>query len=251
MVGMNPLGHASMHAIHTALLYLAIEPYVRRIWPRALIGWARLSRGQWRDPVVARETLIGLAAPLLAAALLAVGTSTAQTLTGRPVIELYAAAQLLGDSAGLASTALHAGALVMFFTMVLYFVLLGVRTLVRRDWIMIFLVVVLSSLLALGSPAAKQSSGFEIALHVALTAALLTTFVWIVMRTGLIAAMVCLFVSSMVIVTPLTFDMSKFFAPQAMFVMLLFVGIAAYGFRYSLAGQSVFRDLLGDRPRTR
>jgi len=33
--------------------------------------------------------------------------------------------------------------------------------------------------------------------------------------------------------------------------MLLLVAIAAYGFRYSLAGQSVFVDLLGDGPRTR
>jgi len=43
-------------------MYLALEPYVRRHWPHALIGWTRLWSGGWRDPLVGRHILIGLAA---------------------------------------------------------------------------------------------------------------------------------------------------------------------------------------------
>ena len=41
--------------------YLAIEPYVRRFWPDALLAWTRLWSGRLRDPRVGRELLIGMA----------------------------------------------------------------------------------------------------------------------------------------------------------------------------------------------
>ena len=47
------------------LFYVAIEPYVRRNWPEALISWTRLHSGQLRDPLVASHILAGLAAGLV------------------------------------------------------------------------------------------------------------------------------------------------------------------------------------------
>src|SRR5260370_28520643 len=41
------------------VMYLALEPYVRRRDPHTLISWTRLLAGQWRDPLVARDILIG------------------------------------------------------------------------------------------------------------------------------------------------------------------------------------------------
>src|SRR6185436_955709 len=34
-----------------ALFYLALEPYLRRLWPRMLVGWMRLLDGRLRDPL--------------------------------------------------------------------------------------------------------------------------------------------------------------------------------------------------------
>lgn len=51
-------------AIGTFLVYLALEPFVRRRWPDRLIGWVRLLSGNWRDPMVGRDVLIGIAAGL-------------------------------------------------------------------------------------------------------------------------------------------------------------------------------------------
>jgi hypothetical protein len=247
----NPLGHASMHAIQTTLAYLAIEPYVRRVWPRALIGWARLARGRWRDPAVAREALIGITAPLLAVTLTGLAEGVARILMGRPMIELYQAPQLLGDTAGMAAEIPHGIAVAMFWMMVVYLVLLVLRFSLRRDWATIVLIVtLLAPVLALG-PRGKGASVFVIAVLLIGTAVVVTTFAVVVMRTGLIATIVFLFVLKLLVTTPLTFDMSKFYAPQSVLGMLLILAIAAYGVRYSIAGQSVFRDLLGDRPGAR
>ena len=49
------------------VLYLAIEPLVRRRWPAVIVGWSRLMAGRWRDPLVGRELLIGCAAGAIVA----------------------------------------------------------------------------------------------------------------------------------------------------------------------------------------
>jgi hypothetical protein len=248
----NPFGHAAMHAVQTTLAYLAIEPYVRRVWPRALIGWARLARGRWRDPAVARETLIGVTALLLAATLFELAQSLARTLMGRPMIALYPAPGLLGDSAGMAAEILHGVALAMFWMMVLYFVLLAIRLLLRRDWATIVLVVALPALvLTLMATRGQGGFGLEIAVLLIGAAVVATTITVVMMRIGLIAAIVCWFVMLLLVDTPLTLEMSEFYAPQSVLGMLLILAIAAYGVRYSIAGQSVFRDVLGDGPGAR
>lgn len=44
------------------VLYLALEPHVRRLWPQMLIGWSRLLAGRVADPLVGRDLLVGLLA---------------------------------------------------------------------------------------------------------------------------------------------------------------------------------------------
>src|SRR6185369_7753107 len=47
------------------ITYIAMEPYVRQLWPESLITWTRLLSGQWRDARVGRDVLIGVLAGLL------------------------------------------------------------------------------------------------------------------------------------------------------------------------------------------
>ena len=41
------------------VLYIALEPYVRRRWPATLVSWSRMLAGGFRDPLVGRDVLIG------------------------------------------------------------------------------------------------------------------------------------------------------------------------------------------------
>jgi len=47
------------------LMYLAFEPYLRKHAPERVISWNRLLAGDWRDPLVGRDLLIGGAAALI------------------------------------------------------------------------------------------------------------------------------------------------------------------------------------------
>src|SRR5262249_4403504 len=49
------------------LLYIALEPYVRRRWPGMLISWSRLLTGSLRDALVGRDLLIGSVLGIVAA----------------------------------------------------------------------------------------------------------------------------------------------------------------------------------------
>ncbi|HEX2122260.1 MAG TPA: hypothetical protein VHL59_11515, partial [Thermoanaerobaculia bacterium] len=42
------------------LAYVALEPHVRRRWPRTLVSWNRLLQGRFRDPLVGRDLLAGM-----------------------------------------------------------------------------------------------------------------------------------------------------------------------------------------------
>ena len=44
------------------LLYMGLEPYARRVAPRWVVSWTRLLEGRWKDPMVGRDVLSGLAA---------------------------------------------------------------------------------------------------------------------------------------------------------------------------------------------
>src|SRR5262245_1854294 len=51
---------AMSEAMWMFVLYMAIEPWGRRLWPRSMVTWSRVLTGQWRDPRVGRDVLIGL-----------------------------------------------------------------------------------------------------------------------------------------------------------------------------------------------
>ena len=41
------------------VLYVALEPHARRLWPTSMFGWARLLDGRLKDPLIGRDVLIG------------------------------------------------------------------------------------------------------------------------------------------------------------------------------------------------
>ena len=59
------LGAALLWGAIAWVLYIALEPFMRRRWPDKLISWARLMGGNLRDPMIGRDLMIGIAAGFL------------------------------------------------------------------------------------------------------------------------------------------------------------------------------------------
>jgi len=117
------------------LLYVAIEPYVRRHWPDALISWTRLQAGRVRDPLVASHVLAGILANLAFGAAMTglqlvamrFGSSWQPSLSSH-LRQLDSVASLLSD--WLFSMAAYLFVIIGFVLAVVLF-----RLLIRRVWI--------------------------------------------------------------------------------------------------------------------
>ena len=67
---LNALQDSLFAAAFLWLVYIALEPFVRRRWPHRIVSWTRLLNGDFRDPLVGRDVLVG--------ALLGIGVSVWQ-----------------------------------------------------------------------------------------------------------------------------------------------------------------------------
>jgi hypothetical protein len=65
------LSQGTMFGAIAWLLYMALEPYARRTAPRWVVSWTRLLEGRFKDPMVGRDLLTGLAAAAAASGLFA------------------------------------------------------------------------------------------------------------------------------------------------------------------------------------
>ena len=126
--------------------YLALEPHVRRRWPVVLVGWVRALAGRWRDPLVGREVLFGVAAGAIVNFVIYLGM-VAYTLTmdSDPALNISAS---VPKAAG-AVFELISGAIgtALFMT-----VFMLVMRIVTRSSIVAGAIVVIGGAMAVGGP---------------------------------------------------------------------------------------------------
>jgi hypothetical protein len=226
------------------LFYLAVEPYARRLRPWTLVSWTRLLSGGLSDPVVGRDTLVGLAwavafillEPLYRLVPVWLGAPGPEPATG-----WYEA--LLGPGA-LASAVLQMATSSIVFSMGALLLFVLTRLLLRRDWLAVTGIAALtvgSSLLAPGD-----------APWVAALVSVLWAVSWIalLLRFGLLAAIVGHFAYGLLESLPLTADLSSWTAGPTLAVAAL-LALLAIGSLRSAAGPTGLRRALAGEPPSR
>jgi serine/threonine-protein kinase len=213
------------------MLYLALEPWIRRRWPQAIITWSRLISGQLRDPLVGRDILFGvmfgvgwLLIFVLVFALLA-RTGAAPQL-GSP-------AYLLGGRQALGQWLSQAPVSILI-TLEFFLLLLGLKVVLRKDWIAAIAFVSLFVGLR-----ALQSTHLAIELPAFLV--IYVVVVLIVLRFGLVPLAVGAFTVDMLANVPFTMDFSAWYVGSTALALLSVVALAAWGFYHSLGGEPVWR----------
>jgi serine/threonine protein kinase len=223
-----------------ALLYLALEPYLRRRWPQRIISWSRLVAGDFRDPMIGRDVLIGAVLGGLCVSLsLASGALTA--LTGRNnmphVIDGFETS-LFGIGAfsqlliGQVSASLVQALMIVFLLLLL-------SLLLRRDWLGIA-----TGTIILASIVVTPVIGREPLPTVIMILGVVLILVFGALRFGPIALFACLTVFHLWVFFPITSDFSAWYATAFMVDVVFLFLLAIYGYYISLGGQPMFSGKL-------
>ncbi|HKO22319.1 MAG TPA: protein kinase, partial [Candidatus Eisenbacteria bacterium] len=240
MLRQAPMGHALLHGMTVWLLYMALEPYIRRLWPRVLVSWARLMSGRPRDPMIGRDILVGF----MFVAFNTVGTLATMPLRRLPGAErtFFGMLDTLSGTgptlAGMANFAAGGTQIVMaFFT-----ILLIARILLRKNWAAIaFACVFFGTIYFLQG--ARSNGPLATAIGTAMG---LTAFAFVALRFGFLAALISAFLSQVADQIPWTTDLSAWYAGRMLIAVAVFGVLMAYGFFTALGGRSIFRDPIGE-----
>jgi len=225
-------------ASFTWLLYVALEPYVRRHWPDTIVSWTRMLQGKFRDPVVGRDVLLG--------ALFGVSSSLLEhqqylveklvgKVPGHPVnFALYSLEGVRGSLATLLSQATSAltGALVIFF---LFFIL---KLLFRRNWLAALAMALLYCIPSLGASNPLVDALF--------TAPFILGYLFILQRFGLVCLAALVFADQIANTMPIVMPLSAWYAEGGVIAIAAILIISLYGFQMARAGKSLFAESLLD-----
>jgi hypothetical protein len=225
------------------VLYMAIEPWIRRNWPQAIISWSRLISGQLRDAVVGRDILFGVAFGTLWIVIIDLSFIPLVRMGGSPL--LGSTAYLLGGRHGLGAI-LQQVPFSLLGTLQFFFVLLVLKValdflfrllhlkIARTEWIAAVLFV--SLFVGMRSLQTTHAS-------VDLPAFFLiyAILALIVVRFGLVPLALGAFTVDMFLNVPFTADFSEWYAPSTALALLTVLALAAWGFYHSLGGEPVWK----------
>ena len=216
------------------VLYLAVEPYVRRRWPEMLISWTRVLSGNLHDSRVGRDIMLG---GLGGAAMAIIQDGLNALPAWFPVAQILpiAPSQLvLGAPASMLAALGVQSSLAVQWALATVSFLLVARVIMRRDWLAVTVGAVCLGMVVL----AADNIVF------AVTAALLCSLVvyGFLFRFGLLSVAVALFFYFVLRRWPLTLDVSQWFVWRSVFAMSLLVAIAVYAFLTINVGRSYFAE---------
>ena len=222
-----------------AILYIALEPWVRRWWPYAMVGWARVVAGRWHDPLVARDVLVGMALMItyrcvyLMAVLAGIYQGAAPVSVGSmdSLLGEFVLSQL-GGARFAAANILHcvsigiAGAAVSFFLLAMF------RALLRNPWLGTAAFCALSSLWSSLQPEFRGEW-----MTIATYPIFLAVWIFGAVRYGLLAVVIGSCAYRILAQSILTADFGAWYGQSSLLAVLLVAALGIWAFRVSLGAQ--------------
>jgi serine/threonine-protein kinase len=227
------LSWASLAAAFSWLAYLAVEPFLRRHWPEVLVTWARLLAGDFRDPLVGRDVLVGCAAGTILAIVGIAGFVIPEKF-GMPsdlvFADVYGIVYRLQGVLPLLVWRAAQGVLAGLGTV---FLLLLCRMALGSQRAAIFSFVFANAVIAGVAAGDFWIPFLSTIVHVGV-------FVFLIVRFGLLAAVVQFYVWGLFIFFPLTADLSAWYAGAGVSAALVLATLTLYSFRTALGGRPAF-----------
>jgi serine/threonine-protein kinase len=235
--GVFLLGGLAAKALWTAakiwLAYLALEPAVRRRWPRILISWSRILSGKWRDPVVGRDVLVGIILGLGYALILMTALGIIIYKGAGPDIGANLGT-LLGFRYGLdgvidqITTSVASG-------LILFLLLFVFRLVLRKEWLAALVLV------AIFAGVKGGTSDYPFVMVPAFVLIYGAVFA-VLMRFGLVSMMVAIFTVDLLMSYSITLNFGAWYGTGSLLANGTIALLALYAFRKSLGAHRAFAD---------
>jgi serine/threonine-protein kinase len=218
------------------LVYVALEPYVRRRWPGRIIGWNRLLAGDWRDPLVGRDLLLGaffgcalmllgyaqvLVPPLAGLPPAVPWPAYPRGLFGIQYVPILLALQVLNS---------------LLLSATLMFLLLLLTIVTRRERVAVVLLGLILVPFFFGSG--------SVFVDIGVGAVISAVTLFVLLRFGMLALVFTQFFLLFFSFYPITSEVTAWYAGASAFAAVLGAALILYGFKSSLAGQPLFRSSL-------
>ncbi|SPF46872.1 Serine/threonine protein kinase [Candidatus Sulfopaludibacter sp. SbA4] len=199
------------------MMYAAIEPYVRRHWPEALISWVRLIGGRGRDPLAASHVLAGALVGLAGILPHMLGDVVVNRLPGHLAVQPFPAASTLNGARTLCGSALVLLQDSVFLCGAFIFLIVLLRLAIRRNRAADVVFAVLYAFTSYARP---------LLWHLGIAFLFAYCAMWLLRRFGLLSFVASYFFGSIVPRLPLT--VTGYFAGYSVLVIAVFVAIAAW-----------------------
>ncbi|MCW5960542.1 MAG: protein kinase [Pyrinomonadaceae bacterium] len=216
------------------LLYVAIEPFVRRWWTEILISWNRLLAGDFTNPLIGRDILVGGVLGCVLVLSEYFGGFLRDFIASRPSTIISFQTGTLNGTQGVATTlllsvliAIIRALLILMMSVILYLVF-------KRKWLATLGV----GLFAVGMFGFQQipSRGW---LYIVFLLFVYVPVVFLFLRFGLVTIITSLACYEILNIA-ITFDASRFYFSNTIIVAAIGLSIALYAFYISIGDQKVF-----------
>ena len=214
------------------LLYVALEPLIRRRWPDSLIAWTRLLSGRLSDPLVGRVLLAGALVGVFAAICRELRELLRRTFEATPPIPPFPWDLTLRGPRAVA-THISNPAVAMFFALAAALLFFLLRAVLRKEWLAAAAFVLLFAV-----PSFLDGGLISGAFALIVAAAQIFVF----LRFGLLS-WVFANLFGHCLQFPLTTDSSAWYAGTSLFVLSYLAALAIYGFHIALAGRPMFSGM--------
>ena len=225
------------------ILYIAVEPYARRLWPRMMVSWMRLLDGRFRDPLVGRDVLLGCVMGTVFALLQHLYARAPAWLGYGPPrpggwgVSAEKELAALGGFARSVSTLFLVHSDTLKTTLFFIVALVLLRFLLRRTWLAVGGYTILYTIVF------YPQTGYAL-MDLLLPLSWVAVFLFFLFRFGWLSVALGFFLWDALNVYPLTFDPTAWYAGYTVLALVVAFGLAIYGFKVSLGGRPAFEDLL-------
>ncbi len=217
------------------VFYLALEPWVRRYWPQVLVTWTRVLRGDWKNPQVGRDALIGVGLGVLFITYIAL-MQLFVLRTGQYGPDGYYLGNLLGTRQVLGLFSSYLGGAISTITGLL---LLGLflRGLLRKEWLVAIAFVCILAIFQ-----TRNQTNLPFWQLFAVNAGNFVIVALAIMRLGMFGAIVMIFVTNVLGDGLMTTDFSAWYGTSSWIALVVVMVVALWGYRVAIAGKPLLAE---------